>query len=201
VKADVLTLPPLIPLATLSERLAFNPDLALLGDEVQLRKQALRQARAEGDAEVSWSAGVRRLQMSEDSALVLGLSVPLGAKGRAVGAVATASAQQAGAEQEQAQAKVQLQAQLVRLHGALQQALEEVNSLRGAVLLPLQQAMRATAEAFAQGRYSYLEFHLAQRELLETQLALIDAAARAHLLSSEIERLTPLQPNLVNAGG
>ena len=190
VTADLFALPPLVSLPTLISKLDMNPDLAVLGDEVHLRAAELRQAQAERKASVEWSAGVRRLQVSDDSAVVLGVSMPLGAANRASGAIATASANQAGAEQERSTARIKLHAQLISLHGAYEQVLAEVNSLRSDVLPPLKHAMRATAEGFQQGRYSYLELNLAQRELLDAQLALIASAARAHELSTAIERLT-----------
>jgi outer membrane protein, heavy metal efflux system len=157
---------------------------------VHLRAAELKQAQAERKANIEWSAGVRRLQVSDDSALVLGVSMPLGSANRASGAIATASANQAGAEQEQNAARINLHAQLISLHGAYEQALAEVTSLRNDVLPLLKQALRATADGFQQGRYSYLELNLAQRELLNEQLALIDSAARAHALSADIERIT-----------
>lgn len=190
VSADLFALPAAAPLPELSARLDGNPDLAVLGDEVYLREAELRQAQAERKPSLEWSAGVRRLQASADSALLLGISVPLGASGRASGAVAAASAQRAGAEQEQDSLRIQLHSQLLSLHGAYEQALAEVSALRTQVLPLLRQALNATAEAFKQGRYSYLELNLAQRELLDTQLLTIDAAVRAHLLSADIERLT-----------
>ena len=190
VEADLFSLPPLVPLPTLISKLDKNPDLAVLGDEVYLRAAELRQAQAERKANIEWSAGVRRLQVSDDSALVFGVSMPLGSANRAAGAIATANANQAGAEQEQNATRIKLHAQLVSLHGDYEQALAEVNSLRNDVLPLLKQALRATADGFQQGRYSYLELNLAQRELLNEQLALIDSAARAHALSADIERLT-----------
>ena len=190
VYADLFTFSRLTPLPVLISNLEKNPDLMMLGDEINFRAAELRHAQAERKTNLEWSAGVRRLQVSDDSAFVLGLSMPLGSANRAAGAVATASAIQAGAEQARDATRLKLRAQLVGLHGAYEQALAEVNSLRNDVLPPLQQAMRSTANAFNQGRYSYLELNLAQRELLETQLAIIDAAARAHILNTEIERLT-----------
>ncbi len=50
--------------------------------------------------------------------------------------------------------------------------------------------MKSTADAFTMGRYSYLELALAQRELLETQMALIDAAVQAQTTRIDIERIT-----------
>lgn len=190
VKADLFTIPEPAPLPVLLTRLENNPDLMLLGNEVHLRAAELRHAQAERKPSLEWSAGVRRLQATEDSAFVIGMSVPLGSGGRASGAITTATANQAGAEQQRDATRLQLEAQLLSLHQAYQQALAEVNALRSDVIPQLRQAMRATDDAFQRGRYSYLELNLAQRELLTEQLSLIDAAARAHVLSTDLERLT-----------
>lgn len=190
VEADLLSLPPLVPLPALISQLEANPDLAVLGDEIFLRAAELKQAQAERKTNLEWNAGVRRLQVSDDAALVLGVSMPLGAAKRASGAIATANAQQAVAEQEQSTARLKLHAQLISLHGAYEHALAEIKSVRRDLLPLLQQALAATTEGFQQGRYSYLELNLAQRELLNEQLALIASAAHAHVLHAEMERIT-----------
>lgn len=190
VHADLFALPELTSLQNLISQLDKNPDLAVLGDEVLLQAAQLRQAKAERSINLEWKAGVRRLQLTDDAAVVVGLSMPLGATNRAEGAIATASANQAGAEQERNSTRLKLHAQLINLHGSYEQALAEVNTLRAQVVPTLQQATRATTHAFNQGRYSYLELNLAQRELLEAQIALIETAADAQLIHNEIERLT-----------
>jgi cobalt-zinc-cadmium efflux system outer membrane protein len=190
VKADLFALPVSPPLPDLLALLEKNPDVALLGNEVLLRTAELRQAQAERKPSLEWNTGIRRLQATDDSALVVGVSMPLGSSKRASGAVTTATANQASAEQQRDTTGIQLKAQLLSLHQEYQQARGEVEALRSDVIPPLKKAMRATDEAFQQGRYSYLELNLAQRELLAVQLSLIDAAARAHGLSAELERLT-----------
>jgi cobalt-zinc-cadmium efflux system outer membrane protein len=47
-----------------------------------------------------------------------------------------------------------------------------------------------TEYAYQRGRYSYLEWIAAQRELLDAQRSLIEASANAHRYFAEIERLT-----------
>ena len=54
----------------------------------------------------------------------------------------------------------------------------------------MEAALDATRVAFERGRYSYLEWVDAQRELVDVQRALIDASTNAHLYRAEIERLT-----------
>lgn len=190
IQADLFNFPSLAPLPTLIAQLDNNPDIVALGDEINVRKAEIRQAQTERKPKLEWNAGVRRLQVSDDSALVVGMSVPLGSSERASGAIATANANQKNAELQQNNTRIQLHAQLIQLYESYQQALSEVNALRTDVLPPLQQAMRATTEAFEQGRYSYLEISLAQRELLDAQISLITAAAYVHTLNTDIERLT-----------
>ncbi|RYZ88465.1 MAG: TolC family protein [Moraxellaceae bacterium] len=190
VDANLFSLPPLVPLDKLIHQLDNNPDIAALNDQAQVRAAELRQAQSERATNINWNAGIRHLQANDDSAFVMGMSVPLGSANRAAGAITTASANQNNAELERDTALIKLQAHLTALHSAYEQALTEVNSLREDVLPLLTQAMRATTSGFNQGRYSYLELNLAQREVLDVQLMLIDAAARTHILASEIERIT-----------
>lgn len=189
-KADLYAFPVALSLAQLSTQLTTNPDLALLASEVQVRAAEVRAAQSAGRPALEWSAGVRRFQATDDSALVVGLSVPLGASARATGATMTARANQQIAEQEQGSAHIQLEATLGNLYQAHQQALAEVNSLRTTVLPTLRQAAKATQTAFDQGRYGYLELRAAQVDLLDAQTALIEAAARVHLLATDMQRVT-----------
>lgn len=195
VDADLLVLPAIKPLDQLLQQIELNPDLALLGDTLEVRAAELRQARAEGSTNLTWNAGVRRLEASNDSALVMGISVPLGSASRASGAVTTASAHHASAELERDATRVKLQAQVRQLHSAYTQALAETHSLKADAIPLLTKALNATQTGFNNGRYSYLELNLAQRELLDMQMALINAAARAHLIASNIERITGAAAN------
>lgn len=178
------------PLASWQARLVQNPDLALLGDATRLRAAELRKAEAEGKLALGWNAGVRQLQDTSDTALVLGLSMPLASGKRARGALQSARAEQDAAEFAEDSAKLQLATRLNQTFSAHQQAWSEVQSLRERILPLMQDASRATASAFEQGRYSSLELAMAQRELLDTRAELISAALRAHETRIELERLT-----------
>lgn len=177
-------------LANWQTRLAQNPDLALLGDETRLRAAELRKAETEGKLALGWNAGVRQMRESNDTALVLGLNVPLASGKRASGAIATARAEQDAARFAEDTAKSRLEIRLNQTFVAHQQAWNEVKSLRERILPLMQDASRATANAFEQGRYSSLELAMAQRELLDTRAELISAALRAHETRIELERLT-----------
>ncbi len=181
-------------LANWQARLNQNPDLALLSDATRLRAAEVRKAEAEGKLTLGWNAGVRQLQETSDTALVVGLSMPLASGRRASGAIQTARAEQNAAELAEDSAKIQLESRLKQTFTAHQQAWSEVKSLREQILPLMQEASRATASAFEQGRYSSLELAMAQRELLDTRAELIRAALRAHETRIELERLTASAP-------
>ena len=189
-RGDLWALANLEPLAYWQSRLAQNPDLALLADATRLRAAEGRKAESEGRLALGWNAGIRQLQESNDTALVVGLSLPLASGKRASGAIQTARAAQDAAQLAEDSAKSQLETRLQQIWSAHQQALGEATRLRDSILPLLQEASHATANAFEQGRYSSLELAMAQRELLETRAQLISAALRAHETRIELERLT-----------
>ena len=193
-QGDLYALTNSASLAEWQARLAQNPDLLLLADESRLRAAELRKTQAEGQMTLGWSAGVRQLQMTDDTALVAGITIPLASGKRASGAISKARAEQDAATFAADSAKVQLEARLNQVYSTHQLALVELSSLRDQILPLLQDAHRATATAFDQGRYSSLELALAQRELLEARAALINAALRAHETRIELERLTASAP-------
>lgn len=193
-QGDLFALTKAVPLTNWQARLAQNPDLLLLADETRLRAAEVRKAETEGQMTLGWSAGVRQLHATDDTALVAGINIPLGSGKRASGAISKARAEQDAAVFAADSAKVQLEARLNQIYSAHQQALAELYSLRDQILPLLQDANRATTAAFDQGRYSSLELALAQRELLDARAALIDAALRAHETRIELERLTASAP-------
>ena len=190
VNADLLTLGDSPSFNDLLNDLANNPDIQLYASEARLRDAEVRLALSQNKADLEWNAGVRRLQASKDSALVVGVSVPLFSGNRAAGEVTTARANRLNVDNEREIALLQLRAQLVGLYQERQAAIFEVTSLRNDVIPQLKKAVSGTRTAFDKGRYGYLELSTAQHELLEAEESLIDAAANAHLLRAEIERLS-----------
>jgi cobalt-zinc-cadmium efflux system outer membrane protein len=198
VKSDLYAVPAAMPLPSLLKKLSSNPDLEQLTKEVDVRIAEVQQARSERRSSLEWSAGIRRLQASKDSAVVLGLSMPLGTVSRASGAIITANANQQSAEIERDNARIQLETQLISVYESHRQAVDEVDVLRDQVLPSLKKAMRSTASAFDQGRYSYMELNLAQTQLLDAQQALVEAAALMQETRIELERMIGAELNEKN---
>jgi cobalt-zinc-cadmium efflux system outer membrane protein len=190
VSADLYTLPQTEGYGTLVARLESSPDFARFLSEERLRDAELRVAEAHARSNVTVRAGVRELHDTNDEAFVFGVTWPLFSRSRAAseGAVARAMREQTVAEREAHRVKVE--AQLFELFQELRHAITEAEILRMSVLPEMEAALVATRVAFERGRYSYLEWVDAQRELVDVQRQLIDASVNAHLYRTEIERLT-----------
>jgi len=136
------------------------------------------------------SAGLRHLEAADDQAFVVSMSMPLFSERRSSGVVAEAQANRERVDADRRVAEVTVQATLYELHQQLSRSIEDVRALKDDIRPRSAEALSETQRAYERGRYSYLELVDAQREYLAVQAALIAAAANAHLLRVEIERLT-----------
>ena len=199
VTADLYGLPAPIAFEALVERLQSNPDFLRFASEARLRDAEIRLAEARRKPDVEFSAGVRRLQGTRDQACVVGVTVPLFSSRQAAPAIAEARALRGQVDVEQKAAFINARAQVFDLYQELLHAINETQILQREVLPEMEKARKQTEYAYERGRYSYLELVEGQRAYLDTQRALIEAAANAQTLQAEIERLTgePLQQNLI----
>ena len=190
-------------LPALLAALEHTPDLARFNSELRLAQAQLRLEQSRAQGELGWRAGVKRIEATESTALVAGVSLPLGARARAAGPVRAARARADAAAQDRDAALVRSRALLVEQFQHRSHAIDEVRVLRQRVIPLLEQAVADTRAAWARGRYSYLELSAALDELMTARLALIDAAERAHLRRVELERLAgaALQPQPAGAAG
>jgi outer membrane protein, heavy metal efflux system len=190
IETDLFSLPALPTFQQLADAIPGSIDLARFASEARLRDAELRIAESRSRSDITVSAGVRHLQTADDQALVVGVTLPLGARSRAASAIAEARAQRELTDAERETHRVRVLAQLFEVYQELSHAVTEANTLRESVAPEMEAALKSTQYAFERGRYSYLEWTEAQRELIAVRRSLIDAAANAHLFQVEIERLT-----------
>lgn len=188
--ADLYRLPSVASYAQLLAALERTPDLNRYLTQARLRDSEITLALASRRPGVEVGAGVRRLQGSGDTALVLSVGVPLPVRNRNQGLIAEARALKDGAEADRVAAMVVARAQLFRNHRELIDRQQQVMALRDSALPRMEAALKNTEYAYDRGRYSYLELVDAQRELIAIRDALIEAAMQYHLTLIEIERLT-----------
>jgi len=190
VEADLFALPQVGDFEELSTRLAASPDFLRFATEARQRDAELRLAQARARSHLTLSAGLRRLQDSNDTAFIAGVSLPLFGQRQARPAIAEAQALRAEVDAESAVARLKAETQLFELVQELKHSITEAEMLRDQVLPQMEEALRETEYAWQRGRYGYLEWAEAQRERVAVQRALIEAAANAQLFHTEIERLT-----------
>lgn len=190
VQADLFATPPAGDFSTLITSLAANPEFLRFASEARLRDAELRLAQSQRKPDVTLSAGLRHLEAADDQAFVVSMSMPLFSERRSSGVVAEAQANRERVDADRRVAEVTVQATLYELHQQLSRSIEDVRALKDDIRPRSAEALSETQRAYERGRYSYLELVDAQREYLAVQAALIAAAANAHLLRVEIERLT-----------
>lgn len=190
VAADLYRLPRPAPFEDLLARLDRNPDFVRFASEARLRDAELRLAEARRRADITVSGGLRHLEATGDQALVVGVSLPLGAGRRAAPAIAEASALHALTDAQRRAAEVRTRTQLYALYQELGHAITETRLLQDRVLPEMTAALDETRDAYQRGRYSYLEWAEAQREFIAIRRSLIEAAQNAQVFQAEIERLT-----------
>jgi cobalt-zinc-cadmium efflux system outer membrane protein len=189
VGGDLLTLPVVEPYAVLTEGLERNPELARYATEERLAKANLRLAEARRWPSLRPHLGVRRLEATNDTALVAGVSVPIPLLNRNQGHVAVSRGSVSRARAEADAARVRLQTTLFELYEELEHFGHRAKTLRVEVIPRLTEASEGTLRAYERGRYGYFELLSVQTDLLRAQGELVEASAGAHRLVVALERL------------
>jgi len=189
-RGDLATLPAVAPLEQLLADLEKSPDLLQFADETRVREAEVRLAQLQQRANLRASVGVRRLEQSNDFALVAGISIPLFQARRAQPHVEASRARLDRIDSDREAAYLRLQSELNSGYLQLSHSRELAALLQAELIPQLESALTLTTEAYERGRYSYQELLAAQRELLAARGRLLETFADYQLLRIEIERLS-----------
>ncbi len=190
VEGDITHLPPVASFEILKSQLQQTPEFTQLLSDRLLKTAELQLALAQERPRWRVNAGVRHINSTNDQAFVAGISIPFGERTRNPGRIATARANLEQINSEESAVHIRIKTALYLLHEKLQYSLQAINTVRGEIIPPLEQALIETRRAYQLGRYSYLELRSVQTELLDAHNALIEASVDAHRNVIEIERLT-----------
>lgn len=203
VAGNPLTLPAIVPLETLAAELERTPELAQFADERRIGEARLQLARSAATPDLQWQVGVRRLQSSNDTALIGGISLPLGSRSRAQPEIRAAEAGLEVLSIEREAKGMSLYSTLVEAHGRYTVAQTEVERLQRDVLPKLTKAEQAAERAYRAGAISYLEWAQLQSEKTAARQQQLDVALDAQRALIEIQRLTGqplLAPTAASSG-
>ena len=176
--------------AELAAVLARTPELRRFASEARVREARLRLAQAQSRPDIDWEVGVRRLQQSDDWALLGGVSMPLGTRARAQPAIRAAQAELDLLGLERESGEQALYATLAEAHGRLRVGALTAQRLADEVLPALARAERAAGEAYRAGALSFLEWAQLQADYLAAQRERTAALRDAYVALIEIQRLT-----------
>ena len=190
VAGDLLALPAVEPHAVLAAGFERNPQLVRYATEERVAAANLRLAEARRWPALRPHLGVRRLEATNDTALVAGVSVPIPLLNRNQGEVSGSRASVSRARAEADATRVRLQTTLFELYEELEHYFHRAETLRVEVIPRLTEALAGTRRAYERGRYGYFELRSVQTDLLRAQSDLVEASVGAHRLVIALERLT-----------
>jgi len=174
----------------LYRRVADSPVIEVYASEQRLREAELQLAKSQSVADLGWQVGLRRFEEANDTALTAGISIPLFSGSRNRGEIQAATAARDEVEYRKDASLLSLRSRLFEAWQGHRQSVESVRLIKAEVLPALEKALVQPRDAYQQGRYSYIDWIAAQRELLDARFALVDAASTALLNQALIEQLT-----------
>ena len=190
VAGDALVLPEIAGFAELDALLASTPELARFADEQRIGEARLQLARSQMKPDLDWQVGVRRLQATDDFALIGSVSLPLGSTRRAQPELRAAEAELALVGIEREVQGLALYSTLAEAHGRYLVSQLEVSRTQAEVLPRLTKAEAAAERAYRAGAISYLEWAQLQSECTNARKRQLEAALDAQRALIEIQCLT-----------
>lgn len=179
-----------LPEQTEIERLANeSPRVARRAAESEVRRRAVTLERSRRIPDLDIGVGVRSLRESDDTALVLGLSIPLPLFDRNQGAVAAARIRQTQARAEERSALLQLKTALTTAWQEADTARAEAEALRDDIIPAARQALEAAEYGYSAGKFGVLDVLDAQRTWVEARERQLQALSAFHRGATELERL------------
>jgi outer membrane protein, heavy metal efflux system len=176
-------------IATLESLVTLHPHVARWDTEIKQRQAKLTLEKANARPNPRVMGGYRRLGEADESALVLGLSLPLPVHNRNQGQIMEAKVALIQARRQRDAALVQVQADLDRAYTALHNAYNAATDLQQVVLPGAQEAFDMAQTGYEMGKFNYLTVLDAQRTLFEVRSQYRTTLADFHKAKAQIEHL------------
>jgi len=190
VAGNLREIPRLLPFEQVRTGLSNNPDLARWATAIDHSKAVEELERANTKQDFTVSAGMQRFNETDDSAIVVGISIPLPLFDRNQGSAAAARFRTRKTEALQKAAQANLYANLSRAWQAFGSARAEVEEFETRLLEKAQDVFEMAQETYRLGKTDFLNVLDAQRTLYETRTQYIKALTACHLAGIEVDRLT-----------
>jgi outer membrane protein, heavy metal efflux system len=182
--------------------------LKAIDDNPQLMKWTAIRARRDGDLlsarlkpipDVTASVGWRYYSDNGESAIRLGVSIPIPVLDRNRGAIREAQENAQKVDAERNINRLTLISIVAKAHDTAMSALQQLDLLRKTVLPAARQALATIEQGYGQGRFTLLEILDAHRTVSDAELMEHDALANFHTAIAIIEGLIGSPANLAGA--
>ncbi len=170
-------------------RIAHSPVLSHRTSATKQADAVLALARTEQKPDITLSIGAKNDQDSGDSALVVGLSIPLPLFNRNQGAMAAAAVRLAKGKKEAQAERRRLRTEVIKVWQDLRSAHSEVAIFRDEILPASRKIFDAVTYGYESGKFASLEVLDAQRSLFDAKNRYIDSLTTYHQAVSNLERL------------
>jgi cobalt-zinc-cadmium efflux system outer membrane protein len=157
---------------------------------IRLREAQLRLSEAQSKADISFGAGIRRLEAQNDNALVFSFSMPLQLYDRNQGNIAAAHADYEAGMLQQQLTQTELRMALLEIYQAMLNNHQQNDRLQQTLIPLTQKLLKQTETGYQSGQYNVLQWIDAQIEAFSVERELIEAQTAVHSQLLELERLT-----------
>ncbi|WP_380787758.1 TolC family protein [Sphingomonas sp. R86521] len=154
----------------------------------------VRLARSQRVPDLTLSASARRLEQTNDTAAVFGVSIPLTLFNGGRSAVAVADAQRDQSDALRRVALLDAEQDIATTRAEAANAATTARNATGPALAAAAEAARIARIGYREGKFGQLDLLDAERTLLDTRTAAIDALAAYHDARARLERLTAEAP-------
>ncbi|MGU3392422.1 TolC family protein [Sphingomonas sp. M1A8_2b] len=154
----------------------------------------VRLARSQRVPDLTLSASARRLEQTNDVAAVFGVSIPLTVFNGGRSAVAVANAQRDKSDALRRVALLDAEQDIAEARVDAANAATTARNATGPALASAQEAARIARIGYREGKFGQLDLLDAERTLLDTRTAAINALAAYHDSQARLERLTTAAP-------
>lgn len=193
---DLFTISPIPPLEHLLSRLAHNPDLERWATELEQRQAVLDSELSKKIPDLKIIGGLRRLESTNDNALIFGISIPLQFFNRNQGGIGEARHKLAKANAEKRATEIKVKKILLGAYNTVDFTRSQVISIKTKIIPGAQKAFAGFTEGYRFGKFGYLDVLDSQKTLFEAKGQYLEALADYHKATADVERLIgePLAP-------
>ena len=182
-------LSPAPSLEELAGLISQNPDIARWPAEKERRRAALELEKAKAASDIKLGGGIQYFDEGDDSAFILGLSIPMPLFDRNQGNIQEAMYMLAKTEEQRKAVQADLRAALAEASTKLSSSFSEITIIKNDVLPLARSAFDAAGQGYREGKFEYLMVLDSQRTFFEVRGRYIEALAGYHKARTDVERL------------